>query len=168
MLIALAAIHGTSLRGPERHGGLLAALRADGDCFILQGTAARSGGAPRCLTFLAASRFIQQILLGKEALFSRGKQKLFPTFKAGKRSIGVVHLGPFRPPESYVAAPLCVTTTLQHDSLFPARLRTLHTDTPSAWRLRSGQRPNPFFKDDLAYLVGVSLRTGLTSPARFE
>jgi hypothetical protein len=61
------------LGGPERHGGLLAALRAHGDGFVLYEAAPGTHGAARRLAILAASRLIRQILLRKESLFAGGK-----------------------------------------------------------------------------------------------
>jgi hypothetical protein len=82
LLKALAAKHGTALRGFERDGSFFAALRASGPGFNL--LIAASGmrrphmGYAFVLAGLAAFGFILELLVVKEELLPRRKNKFSP------------------------------------------------------------------------------------------
>jgi hypothetical protein len=81
LLKAFAAEDGAALRGAERNGGFLAALRTTGLSF----RAHRRGSATaafRALGFagFTAFRFVFKTLIGEKHLFAAGKYKLGATF----------------------------------------------------------------------------------------
>lgn len=92
LLKTLAAKNGAALRGAERNGGLLAALRATGLGFRAHGR----GGAAATLRTLgfatfAAFWFVLKAFVGEEHLFPAGKYKLGATFRTLQHPIVVFH-----------------------------------------------------------------------------
>jgi len=100
LLKALETVNRPSLGQLERHGGLLAALRANRDC-----NRARPAYRPRKGTLgfavFAALRLVFEALLGVEALLAGGKHEWSVALDARKNFVAVLHarappLGPCR------------------------------------------------------------------------